>query len=212
MRKLLSNVSHIIIEECSIYDHNEYSIVISDSKNAIITDSDNGIKIQGCTDITLEENFISPNYLHGYFLINSSFCDIINNRLFSNQYGIRTEYSNYNNIIGNNLEYHKNAIYLSHSNSNIIMNNNGADNINEIIEYNCQNNLFENNFPQQEINNTTANIDVTILIIYAISFFLLAYIIMNVYRDKKLSKSSYLKIKCVYDIYNTNNKNRREIK
>ena len=194
---VLKNVSSISFKNCKVFNHKEYGLVISSSKNVTGTDSeihnnDNGIKIQESIDILLEKNFISMNYLLGIFLINSFSCDIIDNYIFSNQYGIKTENSIYNKIFGNNLEYHENAIHLSHSNFNIIMNNNGADNLNEIIEKDCQNNLFENNFPQQEIDLIITEIDVTIIIVFSISFFSIAYMIMNAYRYRKLSKSPSL--------------------
>ena len=149
-------------------------------------------EVKESIDVILERNFISMNYLYGCIFTNSSLCDIIDNYLYTNHDGVKTEYSNYNNIIGNNLEYHENAIHLSYSSFNIIMNNYGANNINEIIENNCQNNLFENNFPQQEVETIITKIDVTIIIVFSISFFPIVYIVVNVYRYRKLSKPSSL--------------------
>ena len=192
---VLNNVSHITIENNELIGHKGYGVVISGSNNVTIIKNDissnnHAVKVQGSTHITLEKNYILMNYLYGFLLSNSFYCSIIENYLFTNQDGIRLNYSNYNNIFDNNFEYHENAIYLHHSNFNIMVNNYGSDNLYEITENNCENNYFENNFPQQA--NFTLIVDATVIIVISISFFSIIYIIINVYRYKHLSKSSYL--------------------
>lgn len=192
---VLNNVSHITIEKNEFVGNKEYGVVISGSNNVAIIENDisnnnRAVKVQGSTYITLEKNHILMNDLYGFLLSNSFYCSIIENYLFTNQDGVRLNYSNYNNIIDNNFEYHENSIYLHHSNFSIMINNYGSDNLYEIIENNSENNYFENNFPQQA--DITFIVDATVIIVISISFFSIIYIIINVYRYRHLSKSSYL--------------------
>ncbi len=192
---VLNNVSHISIENNELIGHKEYGVVISGSNNVTIIENDisgnnRAVKVQGSTHTTLEKNYILMNNLYGFLLSNSFDCSIIENYLFTNQDGIRLNYSNYNNIIDNNFEYHENAIYLDHSNSSIMINNDGSDNLYEITDNNSEDNYFENNFPQRV--DITLIVDATVIIVIFISFFSIIYIIINVYRYRHLSKSSYL--------------------
>ena len=76
----------------------------------------------------------------GIFLDDSDYCNISDNNIMNNDYGIRFySFSNNNTIINNNIT---NNIYLYSSNNNIIANNN----IKEVyLEYSFNNNIINNN-------------------------------------------------------------------
>jgi len=191
---VLNNVTHVLIDKNRIIG-NERGIVVYSSRNItftynIVNNNDYAINIQDSINIILENNSITANSIHGLFLNNSDYSEIIRNLFYSNQNGIKVIDSNYNRIIENNLEDHMGAISLIRSNFSIIMNNYGTYNLREITENNCQNNYFFDNFLELGgITDTTA-LDLTVIVFSCISFFSVVYVVKSIYNFKKLSRSS----------------------
>ncbi len=106
-----------------------------------ITNTDTGIKVWGCLDITISHNVIMNNLGAGIDLTNSSHCQIYNNIITYNSDGITIEYKSCDNLITKNdirynyanliLKYNtwKAGIVIMHcSRRNIVVNNNFVEN------------------------------------------------------------------------------------
>ena len=108
----------------------------------------NGILLEACQNIIIEEDTVNNNGINGIFLLNSNNNSIENNNNtinYNENNGINLLWSNNNTIIGNRINYNSIGIFLSESNYNVITENDLRYNNKSYEEINCIGNLFDSN-------------------------------------------------------------------
>ena len=176
-----SNI-YFIIKNCTFYNSSngihDAGIKLEDvNKGKLINinssnNNGNGIVLDNCQNISIEENSMNYNSINGIVLQDSFNNSIVNNRNTINNngnHGINLVSSNNNTISGNIINYNSIGIFLSESNDNNITSNDLRYNDKAYEEIDCEGNLFENNLGSQN----SSPIDI-IMIIVIVSILIIA--------------------------------------
>lgn len=116
--------------------------------NNCSSNNGNGIVLESCHNIVIEESSVNYNGLNGIFLINSFNNSINDNKNTINNngnHGINLLLSSNNTITMNTINYNSIGIFLSESNYNIITKSDLRYNGKAYEEVNCLGNEFNNN-------------------------------------------------------------------